>query len=206
MEDKRNQKRSFKFYKNKLYRKLKLNGYIKKNKQWMINNFKNKYGSPENVVIVAWDWEQKKGMSYGKIPTKRRGMRTKFRKAKYKVFLADEFRTSCSKCGETCKTFRKCDNPKHLKDNIIMRHGLTYCKNCKSLWNRDENSSSNIFKIAYNAINGLDRPKYLCREKKEDNEKVKFKKIKKTKELISGVTSTSHNQNLHEDEKPQQRK
>jgi len=32
------------------------------------------------------------------------------------------------------------------------------------LWNRDRNGSSNIYKIAKNAINKLERPSYLCRE------------------------------------------
>jgi hypothetical protein len=38
-----------------------------------------------------------------------------------------------------------------------------------------------IYRIAKNAINGLERPKYLCREKKEDDkvEKPKKEKIKK---------------------------
>ena len=192
----------FKFYENKLYRKLKLNGYInkKKNEQRMINNFKNKFGSPENVVIIAGDWEQKKGMSYGKEPTKGKGIRTIFRRVKYNVFLADEFRTSCrcSKCGEVCETFRKCDNPKPWKDNVIIRHGAVSCKNCHTLWNRDENSSSNIFKIAYNAINGLERPKYLCRNKNKDDNK-------KVRNLSVVLRRHPHNQNLHEDEKPQQR-
>ena len=41
--------------------------------------------------------------------------------------------------------------------------------------NRDENSSRNIYKIAYNAINKKERPNYLCRSKK----------------VVSGTTSSS---------------
>ena len=40
-----------------------------------------------------------------------------------------------------------------------------------------------IYRIAKNAINGLERPKYLCREKKNKNakaEKPKKEKIKKS--------------------------
>jgi hypothetical protein len=37
------------------------------------------------------------------------------------------------------------------------------------------------FKIAKNAINGLERPKYLCREKKDENIKVDNLKPKKEK-------------------------
>ena len=44
------------------------------------------------------------------------------------------------------------------------------CKTCNALWNRDENSSRNIYKIAYNAINKKERPNYLCRSKKVEND------------------------------------
>ena len=37
-------------------------------------------------------------------------------------------------------------------------------KSGRGLWNRDRNGSSNIYKIAKNAINKLERPSYLCRE------------------------------------------
>ena len=39
------------------------------------------------------------------------------------------------------------------------------CKTCSALWNRDENSSRNIYKIAYNAIHKNERPIYLSRSK-----------------------------------------
>ena len=43
-------------------------------------------------------------------------------------------------------------------------HGLLHCKNGCGSWNRDRNGSSNIYKIAKNVINNIDRPSYLCRE------------------------------------------
>ena len=39
------------------------------------------------------------------------------------------------------------------------------CKTCSALWNRDENSSRNIYKIAYYAIHENERPTYLSRSK-----------------------------------------
>lgn len=39
------------------------------------------------------------------------------------------------------------------------------CKACSVLWNRDDNSARNIYKIAYNAINKKERPEYLSRSK-----------------------------------------
>ena len=37
------------------------------------------------------------------------------------------------------------------------------CKSGCGSWNRDRNGSSNIYKIAYQAIYGMERPSYLCR-------------------------------------------
>jgi len=91
-----------------------------------------------------------------------------FRKSGFQVYLVDEFRTSCkcSNCeGCECSKFREIRNPKPTKNNSFLSHGLLLCKKDCGLWNRDENSSRNIYKIAYNAINGKERPKYLSRSK-----------------------------------------
>jgi transposase len=101
-----------------------------------------------------------------KEPTLGIGIRRLFRKNKYKVYLVDEFRTSCkcSKCnGGDCEKFKEMTNPKPNKENKILIHGLLRCKNCCGTWNRDRNGASNIYKIAYNAINQIERPSYLCR-------------------------------------------
>lgn len=161
-----------KFYENYIFRKLKLNGYInkKKHEQKLIKIFKKIYGEPKDVVICAGDWEQKKSMKY-KEPTKGKSIRSLFRRNGYKLYLVDEFRTSCkcSKCdGGNCKNFMVRKNPKPKKDNLILVHGLLSCKNCSNIWNRDTNSASNIYKISKNAINKVARPIYLCR-KEETN-------------------------------------
>ena len=72
-------------------------------------------------------------------------------------------------------------NPKLYKSGNILCHGLLKCKTCCGVWNRDINSATNIYRIAKNAINGSKRPKYLCREKKDDDkvEKPKKEKVKK---------------------------
>ena len=44
-------------------------------------------------------------------------------------------------------------------------NGLICCKNGCSYWNRDVNGATNIYKIAYNAINNKERPNYLSRSK-----------------------------------------
>jgi hypothetical protein len=61
------------------------------------------------------------------------------------------------------------------------------------------NGATNIYRIAKNAIDGLERPKYLCREKKDENIKVekpikdKLKKVvqKKAKKSVEVVALTN---------------
>ena len=163
----------FGFYAKQLFRKLKFGRYIntKRSEIKMINNFKKMFGNPEDIVICIGDWEQKKQMKF-KEPTMGIGMRTLFRKNKYKVFLVDEFRTSCkcSNCnGGVCEKFRIRENPRPNKDDMRLVHGLLRCKSGCGLWNRDRNGSSNIYKIAETSINKLERPSYLCREIKSNH-------------------------------------
>ena len=157
------------FYKQKIFRKLKWNAFMnrKRSEHKMINRFKEIFGAPTETIIGFGDWEQKKQMKY-KEATKGIGMRNLFRKAGYQVYLVDEFRTSCrcSNCKGECEKFRECQNPRPWKKNeTTQRHGLLMCKTCKGLWNRDVNSSLNIFKIVENKIAGKERPDYLQRKK-----------------------------------------
>jgi len=173
----------FGFYAKQLFRKLKFGRHIntKRNEQKMIRDFRKMYGNSEEVVICIGDWEQRKQMKY-KEPTLGKGMRSLLRKNKYKVYLVDEFRTSCkcSKCdGGVCEKFMVRENPRPNKDDIRLVHGLLRCKSGCGSWNRDRNGSSNIYKIAYQAIYGLERPGYLCRTSNQ-----------------SASTST-YNQNIH---------
>ena len=164
----------FGFYAKHLFRKLKFGRHIniKRNEQQMIRNFRKMYGNPDEVVIYIGDWEQRKQMKY-KEPTLGKGIRTLFRKNNFNVFLVDEFRSSCkcSKCdGGVCEKFmvRTHPNKKKNKDELRLVHGLLRCKSGCGLWNRDRNGSSNIYKIAYQAIHKLERPSYLCREIKSN--------------------------------------
>src|SRR3989338_641369 len=111
-------------------------------------------------------------MKYGKEPIKGRGIRKLFRQNGYKLYLVDEFRK----------------NSKPYKSGNILVHGLISCKNCNNVWNRDVNGATNIFKIAKNAINKIERPKYLCRETKiviDKNEINKIKKIRDSKKKVN---------------------
>mgnify|MGYP000034509112 CR=1 FL=1 len=91
-----------------------------------------------------------------------------FRKAGFQTYLVDEFRTSCmcSKCEVgICKKTMVRENPKPYRSGNILIHGLICCKNGCGYWNRDVNGATNIYKIAYNAINNKKRPNYLSRSK-----------------------------------------
>jgi hypothetical protein len=187
------------FYKKYIFRKLKLNGYMNrlKSEQNMIRRFKKIFGEPKDTIIAIGDFQQKQHRKF-KEPIKGRGFRTLFRKHGYLVYLVDEFRTSCkcSNCEDEngdCIKFRKGRNPKPNKNDLILKHGVLICKKCNALWNRDENSSRNIYKIAFNAINKKDRPTYLCRSKKEEDDKELTKKTinKKPKKTTSKITTKS---------------
>jgi transposase len=154
------------FYQQYIFRKLKLGSYIKRQQTEarMINRFKSLFGTGNETIIAIGDFEQSQHRKF-KEPIKGKGFRDLLRKAGYQVFLVDEFRTSCrcSSCEGVCSTFRECENPRPHREGIIKRHGLLKCETCNKLWNRDTNGASNIWKIAYNAIQGLERPEYLRR-------------------------------------------
>ena len=162
------------YYEQQIFRKIKFNSKINttRSEDNMINRFKEKFGAPDKVVIGFGDWEQKQQMKY-KEPTKGIGMRKLFRKAGYKVYLVDEFRTSCRcfNCGGECEhsNERRQLNPRpwmRSKREYISVHGLLRCKTCNVWWNRDKNSSLNIQKIVKCVVEGKERPDYLQRGSK----------------------------------------
>ena len=159
----------YKFYETYIFRKLRLQRYrnTKKSEQKMINQFKKIFGNEKEVVVCFGDYEQKQHMKF-KEATKGKGMRTLFRKAGFQTYLVDEFRTSCmcSNCEiGICKKTMVRKNPKPYRSRNIIVHGLICCKNGCGYWNRDVNGATNIYKIAYNAINNKERPNYLSRRK-----------------------------------------
>ena len=83
------------------------------------------------------------------------------------------------------------ENPKPYKSENILCNGLLKCKTCNNIWDRDVNSAINIYRIAKNAINGTERTKYLCREKKEDNIKVEKSKKEKIKKVVQKKVTKS---------------
>ena len=55
------------------------------------------------------------------------------------------------------------ENPKSYRNGNVLIHWLICCKNGCGYWNRDVNCATNIYKIAYKAINNKERPNYLSR-------------------------------------------
>ena len=65
------------------------------------------------------------------------------------------------------KTFRWVENPRPYRRSTrpwVKCHGLVRCTSCPRLFCRDNNGSSNIWKILYNAVHDEPRPAYLCRQ------------------------------------------
>ena len=159
----------FNFYEKYIFRKLKLQSYrnIIRSEQKMINYFKKIFGNENDVVVCFGDFEQKQHMKF-KEPIKGKGIRTLFRKAGFNTYLVDEFRTSC-RCSNCeigiCSKMMIRENPRPFRTGNILVHGLICCKNKCGYWNRDVNGATNIYKIAYNAINNIERPNYLSRNK-----------------------------------------
>ena len=177
----------FKFYEKYIFRKLRLQSYrnTKKSEQKMLNNFKRIFGNEKEVVVCFGDYEQKQQMKY-KEATKGKGMRTLFRKAGFQTYLVDEFRTSCrcSKCEiGICAKNMVIKNPRPYKTGNILVHGLICCKNGCGYWNRDVNGATNIYKIAYNAINNKARPNYLSRSNNSSGFLEEFPKPKFTRSV-----------------------
>ena len=163
-------------YKKNIYRKIKMNVYINKNRSEsnMINNFKNKFGDPENTIVILGDYDDKGNHLKYKEATIIKHQRYLFRRAKYKLYMINEYHTSklCNHCeSEVIKNYYI--RPKENKTVW----GLVCCKNkkCvqaiqtnknedgsfkydKRIMNRDTNAVLNMKKIVENLILTNKRP------------------------------------------------
>jgi len=78
--------------------------------------------------------------------------------------IINKWRLKCSKCEiGICAKNMVMENPRPYKTRNILVHGLICCKNGCGYWNRVVNGATNIYKIAYNAINNKEIPNYLSR-------------------------------------------
>ena len=157
-------------YRRRILRKLRFNSFINTRSledRWM-NCFKETYGNTSETIVVIGDWKQRKGISYGKEPTKGLALRSLLRKKGYKVYLLDEAYTSkrCCKCHcDNEYNFVTRKDPRKWKNQEQRVWGLSRCTNgeCRVVHNRDLNSVTNILNIALNVIQGKGRPEWCLR-------------------------------------------
>jgi hypothetical protein len=179
----------FDYYEKHIHRQLKWFGHINRERSEanMINNFKNKFGSPKDVLILMGDWSKhregelgestQKNMRY-KEPTKGKGFRQLFKRNGYKLCLVDEYNTSQ-------KMYGKGDAMEKFKYNKgTLVHGLLRNKltagipGIKSeIMNRDLNGSLNIRMKGILQFYDLPELSYLSRLK-SDNKTEKVSAIK----------------------------
>ena len=182
------------FYSSYHFRKDRFNTFIdtQKSERSFLNDFKNKFGTPKDVVVAFGDWEQLHHRKY-KEPVKGKGFRKMLRRDGYDVFLVDEHRTSvcCSSCrtdGSHCSKFRRRLDPNTKKSPSQRRcrnvHGLLVCNTCSRLWNRDINAPLNMNLLARECLEGRPRPLYLQRSRNASSPTAIS--------TVSTITSTVH--------------
>jgi len=167
-------------YKNKLMRLLKWYTFIntQRSESKLLMNFKKKFGTPEETIVCIGDWGNEKQIK-NQEPTKGKSFRKLFKKYGYKTYLVDEYNTSKKSYvdGTELEKFKKRENSRPYKTNIIKVHGLLRSKSVPSnksskiiLFNRDTNESLNIRKKAIYSIKNKKLPRYLVRETKNQQD------------------------------------
>ena len=149
----------YNYYGADIFRKLKMNIYIntQKSESKMIANFTKIFGSTKNVLIVFGDYDTKDTM-HGCEPTIAKRLRKLLIRHGFEVYKINEYNTSklCNRC--CCENERfKYVKGKDGKDHLLW--GLLRCTNvnCKTIHNRDHNSSRNMLKITKSIFKGRGR-------------------------------------------------
>lgn len=161
-------------YENKLFRKLKLNIYIntQKSESKMIENFKKKFGNPENTICVMGDFDKGNQHMKGLEPVICKRFRRLFRNTGYKTYMINEFRTSklCNCCHKEIEPFliRDSHKPKDKKnEKKILVNGLLSHKEdkheCEIIHNRDKNAVQNMLYIVKHIFETGRRPEAFSR-------------------------------------------
>ena len=165
-------------YTNELFRKLRLNSYInrQKSESKFLKKCAKKLGVPENTDVFIGDWDAGGHTLKGQNPTKGVGFRKMFRQFGYKVYLVNEHKTSktCPCCfNDLEKNFRKNPSPKPWKNGELVNvHGLLRCQSEKCqqacgysqrFWNRDDVATMNLKFIVEETKSSGDRPEMFKR-------------------------------------------
>ena len=155
----------YKHYQQEYFRKFKLNRFInmQKSEAKMINNFENKFGTPNKVIIVFGDHDKESHNMKGIEPVICKKFRRIFKNAGYKVYLINEFNTSklCNCCHKELDKFlvRTSNKSKDVKENKktlvngLLKHTVSNPEGelnqllCKIIHNRDKNAVQNMLNI-----------------------------------------------------------
>ena len=175
-------------YQQEFFRKFKLNKYInmQKSEAKMIENFKNKFGTPDKVIIVFGDHDKGSHNMKGLEPSICKKFRRIFKNAVYKVFLINEFRTSklCNCCHQELDKFltRASNKPKDKKNNKkilvngLLKHTVSNPEGelnqiplCTIIHNRDKNAVQNMLYIVEHIKKTGSRPEAYTRKEVETN-------------------------------------
>lgn len=145
----------YRHYGQPIYRKLQMNTYIntQKSESKMIANFRRLIGPPEKVIIVFGDYDKKDTMA-GSEPHISKRLRWLLMINGYEIYKINEYKTSklCNKCCH--------ENERFCKHEGKLVWGLLRCTNvkCKTIHNRDHNSTRNMIKITESIFAGKGRP------------------------------------------------
>ena len=173
----------YEHYQQEFFRKFKLNRFInmQKSEAKMIENFKDKFGTPDKVIIVFGDHDKGSHNMRGLEPTICKKFRRIFKNAGYKVFLINEFRTSklCNCCHQELDKFltRASNKPKDKKKNKkilvngLLKHSvsnplgeLNQIPLCTIIHNRDKNAVQNMLYIVEHIKKTGSRPEAYTRK------------------------------------------
>ncbi len=172
----------YEHYQQDFFRKFKLNRFIntQKSEAKMIDNFKNKFGTPDKVLITFGDHDKGQHNMKGVEPVICKKFRRIFKNAGYKVFLINEFRTSklCNCCHQELDKFltRLSSKPKDKKKNKkvlvngLLKHTVSNPEGelnqllCTIIHNRDKNAVQNMLNIVEHIKKTGERPKAFTRE------------------------------------------
>lgn len=185
----------FDFYKKEIHRRLTWYSYInrQRSESKMLNRLEDVFGGPKNTVILMGDWSRN-STPKNQVPVKGKSIRKLIKSRGYKLFLVNEFRTSCREyqTGEELVNFRwnkeksqyvhrllgskrllqeRAMNTEELKISRQNKNGLP------TIINRDLNAALNILLKGKCIIKGDKLPEYFLRPKKVSNKNAEIKEL-----------------------------
>ncbi|VBB18086.1 hypothetical protein YASMINEVIRUS_549 [Yasminevirus sp. GU-2018] len=144
------------YYQKEIHRKLRWYSYLNKMRSDanIINRFRDKFGSPEDVVILMGDFSKTEVLK-GSEPVKGKSVRKLFKDAGYELYLVNEYNTSRKmyETGEDLEKFRKRESARpYKKGTINLVHGLLRIKSKTSNSSTEliETDSTSQSEIEYN--------------------------------------------------------